>query len=367
MHWPEKMFPTHTGEGAPGEIGSGEPARRPGYWLRRGAWWLCYVVAWLAALSLSAVAIMRIVYHDGAFVLIWLNAFTRYLYLPAYISLAWATWQRRWLLMTISAGVVACHLAWMAPDFVRDRRFDRSADRERSAADESDSSSVRIFFANLYGYNGHHVEMFQEIAASDPDVIVVVEYGGHWYKSFTNSSVMAPYKYGMGRLHPHIGSVNIFSRLPLQRSSQKWIEGRWVQSIDIQRGDATLRIIGLHGPRPIGEPKQYYRGFWHKALPFLTAPQGPLVVVGDFNATQHSRVYGQLTERRLRSAHDDRGRGYATTWPNGQNWLPPIRIDQVFLSPEVECESIMEGRGLGSDHKPLIVDVHVRADRPPTR
>jgi endonuclease/exonuclease/phosphatase (EEP) superfamily protein YafD len=95
-------------------------------------------------------------------------------------------------------------------------------------------------------------------------------------------------------------------------------------------------------------------------IPILTAEQGPLVVVGDFNATEHSKVYKRLTESMLRSAHDVRGRGYATTWPNGQNLCPPIRIDQALVSPEIEVARIVEGRGRGSDHKPLILDVRVR-------
>ena len=84
-------------------------------------------------------------------------------------------------------------------------------------------------------------------------------------------------------------------------------------------------------------------------------------VVGDFNASEHSIVYMRLTEHRLRSAHDDRGRGYATTWPNGEYWCPPIRIDHAFVSPEIEVERIVEGRGRGSDHKPLIVDLRLRS------
>jgi endonuclease/exonuclease/phosphatase (EEP) superfamily protein YafD len=62
----------------------------------------------------------------------------------------------------------------------------------------------------------------------------------------------------------------------------------------------------------------------------------------------------------LRSAHVDRGRGYATTWPNGRLPFPPIRIDQALLSPDVECLRIEEGIGVGTDHEPLIVDVRVR-------
>jgi endonuclease/exonuclease/phosphatase (EEP) superfamily protein YafD len=76
-------------------------------------------------------------------------------------------------------------------------------------------------------------------------------------------------------------------------------------------------------------------------------------------------VYKQLRAAGLRSAHDDRGRGYATTWPNGKWLLPPIRIDQAFLSGDVECTGITEGRGEGSDHKSLIVDIRVRKQELP--
>jgi endonuclease/exonuclease/phosphatase (EEP) superfamily protein YafD len=89
-----------------------------------------------------------------------------------------------------------------------------------------------------------------------------------------------------------------------------------------------------------------------------------VVVLGDFNATQHSRVYKQLKADGMRSAHEDRGRGYATTWPNGKQPIPPIRIDQAFLSPSVECISIDEGVGRESDHKPLLLDLRIHQTGP---
>jgi endonuclease/exonuclease/phosphatase (EEP) superfamily protein YafD len=91
----------------------------------------------------------------------------------------------------------------------------------------------------------------------------------------------------------------------------------------------------------------------------LLRERHPLVVVGDFNATQYSKVYAQLKAAGLRSAHEDRARGYASTWPNGTLPIPPIRIDQAFLSPDVDCRGITDGRGTGSDHKPLILDIEV--------
>ena len=107
-----------------------------------------------------------------------------------------------------------------------------------------------------------------------------------------------------------------------------------------------------------------YALYWQEIAPILAEQPEPLVVIGDFNATQHSLLYEQLISGRLRSAHEDRGRGYATTWPNGKRPFPPIRIDQAFLSPQVECISIVEGVGPGSDHKPLILDLRVHATVP---
>jgi endonuclease/exonuclease/phosphatase (EEP) superfamily protein YafD len=171
---------------------------------------------------------------------------------------------------------------------------------------------------------------------------------------------MSPYKYGSGWMPSHIGSINVFSKLPLTMERQDWTTGKPLHTVEMQLGDETLRLVGLHAPRPMPLPKYDYYGFWRQATPKLLTERGPLVVVGDFNATEHSRAYQELTSAGLRSAHEDRGRGWATTWPNGEAWAPPIRIDQAFLSPDVECVRIAEGRGKGSDHKPLILDVRVR-------
>jgi len=107
-------------------------------------------------------------------------------------------------------------------------------------------------------------------------------------------------------------------------------------------------------------PGNKYVEYWSEMLPVVTSRSGPTIAVGDFNATQHAKVYGAITGSGLRSAHADRGRGWAVTWPNGLMALPPIRIDHAFLSPEVECLKIVEGEGRGSDHKPLILEVRLR-------
>jgi endonuclease/exonuclease/phosphatase (EEP) superfamily protein YafD len=331
--------------------------------LQRAAWWAGYLLFWFLAVSLSAVAVLRIFWHDGCLPLIWLNAFTRYLYLPAYLCAAWAAWQRRWWLLGISATVIGFHVVMLAPDFMRDGRFDRPSGAPASG--DNTSPTLRIFFANVNGSNEQFESLLNEIANANPDVIVLVEFAWPWHVAFKSAPVMAPYVHGSGMLRSHVGTVNVFSKLPILSESQEWIAGRAIHAVTVVdfRGQ-PLRIIGLHAPRPIGLRQDSYCEYWNDALPRLTAASGPTVIVGDFNATEHSRVYAQITADRFRSAHDDRGRGHASTWPNRQVWLPPIRIDQAFISPEVVCVGISEGVGRGSDHKPLILDVRRHKESP---
>lgn len=321
-------------------------------------WWIFHLFLWGVVLLLATAALLHIFYHDGTLHLTQLNAFTRYIYLPAYFCLAWALWMRRWWLSLVSLAVVACHVTWMMPNFVRDRRFDVPTNAIASAADES--PSVRIFFANVLATNHDFAPLWKEIEDADPDVVVLAECSRLSKQSFRQSPPMAPYLAANGSMKSQDGEVNIYSKLPIKAEKQQWFGGRIVQTIDIEVGSETLRLIGLHAPRPMPPPAYDYYGYWNEVVPRLTTEKGPLVIVGDFNATEHSLVYKQLQDSGLRSAHDDRGRGYATTWPNGRWQLPPIRIDQVFLSPELECLDIVEGQGLGSDHKPLIVDIKLR-------
>ncbi|HEX4415037.1 MAG TPA: endonuclease/exonuclease/phosphatase family protein [Lacipirellulaceae bacterium] len=325
---------------------------------RQSLWFRAVILlAWATTLALAAIALLRLTYHDGRHPLIWINAFTRYVYLPAYVSLIFGIWQRhRWLVLA-NAAVVGCHLFWMAPDFLRDRRAD--ATTQPIVADQSRSARLRIFFANVRSENQEFDAFFSEIARVDPDIIVLAECTITWRQVIRQSSFVAKYPYGSGSTQWLADDVGVFSKIPISRETQPQFAERVIRVLDVPVGRQILHVVGLHAPRPMNFHENDYDGFWQGALPLIESVPHPLVVVGDCNATQYSLVYQQLKASSLRSAHEDRGRGYATSWPNGTLPLPPIRIDQAFLSPDVACTSISEGEGSGSDHKPLILDVQI--------
>lgn len=331
------------------------PPRRA--WPGRVAGWF----AWCGILVLLAIALLRMVHHDGADQLIWLNAFTLHVYLPAYAVMLLALWWRRWALAAASGLVIGAHLLWVLPDLA-------PATPYRAPAGSGEASRpVRIFVANVRGGNQHRDEFVDEIVAADPDVIVLVEVYWRWFKALQADPALETFVFGDGAAARFPGEVTVFSKLPLREYRAIEIAGRGVKVADLPIGGTTLRLVALHSPRPYLGPPHHYDGFWRAMTAYLDEQSGPLLVVGDFNATQHSRAYGRLTELGLRSAHTDRGRGYATTWPNGRFPLPPIRIDQAMLSESVECLEIIEGQGPGSDHRPLVLEIQVHpADRPAT-
>lgn len=321
---------------------------------------LLAALGWCVTIGLLAIAVLRITFHDEAVLLTWLNAFTLYLYLPAYVVLAFAAWTRRYALGLTSAAVIACHLTWIAPDFLPARSYSSSSGTASAA-----SPPVRIFYANTHGgYNRDVESVLGEALADDPDVIILSELDPVWIRQLLpqQAALLKAYPYGTDLKHRNSGDMCIFSRLPVRRMEQIHYQWRCSLVVDVSAGDQWLRVVAVHSPRPTFQVRDSYYEFWDQLEPIVGRPQGPLVLIGDCNATQHSRIYEQLGADGLRSAHEDRGRGYATTWPNGFLPVPPIRIDQAFLSPDVECTSVREGIGAKSDHKPLILDVRVHGD-----
>jgi endonuclease/exonuclease/phosphatase (EEP) superfamily protein YafD len=320
--------------------------------------WSCLssVIPWSITLTLLVGATLRLICHDAYDPLIWFNAFTPYVYLPAYVVFVAAAWRHRWLLATANLLLIVCHIAWVAPDFRPATPY------PARAATSSVSRTVRIFCANIRSQNPDHEGVLREIASHEPDVVVLIEYRRWWTHSLKDSPVLKSYPYGTNLDQPYAGEIAVFSRLPISKQQLIWLPDHLNNVVDIPLGDSSLRLFCLHSPRPFYEKPFGYGEFWQKELPLVSQQPRPLVVIGDFNATQSSRVYQELILMGLRSAHSDRGQGYAISWPNGDNPLPPIRIDQALLSPQVECLSVAEGIGQGSDHKPLILDICVHAD-----
>lgn len=111
--------------------------------------------------------------------------------------------------------------------------------------------------------------------------------------------------------------------------------------------EQQLQAAALAGPEWLGGP--------------LAA--GPLIMVGDLNATAGTSAH-RILSARLADAHGllrrGHGRGRVATFPST---LPMLRIDHAFVGPGVAVEALGAWESplarLASDHLPLIVDVRL--------
>jgi len=315
---------------------------------------IALTTSWTIVALLAATAVARLAAHDRFRILVWANSFTLYLYLPAYAVLVYALLRRRRILALAAAAVVVAHLVWVLPDFSTATRLSAQA---RSAP------RLRVFSANLLADNAQPAGILGEIAQASPDVLVLQELSPAWEAALRASPLWEQYPHHLLQASEGAFGAALLSRFPLH-DAQVWrVDGTVMIRANVEFAGRSVRIYNVHPFPPSSQASvDRWSHQFDELVKAVDQETGPLLVIGDFNATQYAEGYQRLVAGRLRSAHQDRGRGYATTWPNGQMPLPPIRIDHALLSPELACLSIKEGIGAGSDHKPLVVDVGILAD-----
>lgn len=79
----------------------------------------------------------------------------------------------------------------------------------------------------------------------------------------------------------------------------------------------------------------------------------PLLVMGDFNMPVESAIYRRFWSS-YTNAFSEVGFGFGAT--KETSWHG-IRIDHVLLGPGWDCKRAWVGRGLGGDHRPMLVDL----------
>ena len=315
---------------------------------------IAVVAGWILVALLGAVALLRVAAHDVAHPLILLNEFTMYLYLPAYGVLVAALLLRRRALAAGAALLVAAHLVWISPGALRAAPL---------SAEALAAPPLRLVSANLLMSNPDTDGIVGEILVEDPDVLVVQELSAHWQTALESSEIgrRLPYHVAEARETPF--GVGIYSRYPLEDAEVWYAWGAPVARATVRVGGRPVRLYDVH---PLPPLHAEWVTNWSEALEAVRGevekerkrdPEGALVVAGDFNMTRHARWFGRFTDLGLRDAHEDRGRGLATTWPNGTLRVPAIRLDHVLISPHVACLSVREGQGRGSDHRPILVEL----------
>ena len=102
-----------------------------------------------------------------------------------------------------------------------------------------------------------------------------------------------------------------------------------------------------------------YRGWQSNMLrDKLSQLNGPLVVLGDFNASEQSPMVENLKRAGLHDAFSEAGTGWGYTIGHALNrGIDLFRIDHILLSPAFQTRRFRVGHQGGSEHNPIFADV----------
>jgi endonuclease/exonuclease/phosphatase (EEP) superfamily protein YafD len=333
----------------PGDIPIAAPPRGAGIARR-----LLVVSSAVVCAVLAIVAAGRLAHLDDA--VGWpypgINAFTPFVYLPAYAAVAVAFAYRRNLLLLLAGAVVVTHLVWTVPHLVPGG----------PEAAPAGSSPVRVMTANLLYSNADAGRLGEQIRARNPDIVALEEVSALSLRSLVSSGALGGYPHR--QVHQQEGAFGsaVFSRLPLRDPEVSDMAGLPLLQVTVGLTDArSFRLFVVHALTPTSSDST---GRWRAQLDDLrsrtSSADGPLVLAGDFNATPDHRPFRRLVDAGLRDAHDVAGAGWTPTW-NAESLFPRmLRLDHVLATPAFAVTGYQVGEEFGSDHAPVTVDLALR-------
>ena len=324
-------------------------ARRPAVGQRRPAHPAAIVLGWALVGPSAALAVARMARTEDHPVVVMAQALTPLFTLPSLAAVVVGAAARRRSLTAVAGALTGLHLAWALPEL-------RLSGRPVEA---SNGSRMRLFCANLLRTNSRTEGIAAEIRESGADVVALQEVSPLNLDGLEASGALESFPYQCVDPRPdHFGTA-VFSRLPLEDVEPWQAAGLPVPRMTVVVDDRRVRLYNVHVRAPMrrGWPEQ-----WRAQLAQLAraraAERGPVVMAGDFNATSGHHSFRALLDAGLRDAHVERGRWWATTWRPDLLLVPPLaRLDHVLVSPEVGVLEVWEGKGAGSDHRPVIADL----------
>jgi len=317
---------------------------------------LVAAACWIGIVVLAFFVAARLIRPDVNIFLIWSSAYTFWFYMPAYPVVAFAAATRRWPLLAVAGIVVVFHLAWILPDY---------AGADDIPAEAADAPHIRVMTVNVYIKNPDPGPTIQEIIDADPDLLMVQEFGPGLGEALDAAGAAERYPHRKISLETPFLGLAMYSKYPLTSEEVIRASGRQFFRVGIEVEGVAITVLAVHPTSP-GSGGEFLAELWNEdwaaILDVVESVEGPLIIAGDFNMTQHHRWHRELKDEGLTSAHEARGRGNATTWQQG-SILRPIRLDHVFTSKELVALDVREGKGSGSDHRPVIADFALLPDR----
>ncbi len=222
-----------------------------------------------------------------------------------------------------------------------------------ASAAQDGEPQVKVLTFNTWFENDDWPAIEQYLRKEDADIVVMMEFGPS--KQPLLEKLKALYPYRKDCLSISYCYLVLLSKLPFEEAGHK---NKWdgPAYIWVRYGEelSGLTVMGTHLSRPPFAAIQL-RQAKNLAAQALKMEE-PVIVAGDFNATQWSMMIGAFET----ASGFTRLTGQPT-WPTYFLGLPQLGIDHIFISDGVrKLSEPKSGADAGSDHLPLSVRLSIK-------
>ena len=225
-----------------------------------------------------------------------------------------------------------------------------------------------VVFCNVWCLNHRFEDLAAKIAERGPDVIALVEITGEHLCVLDSALGKEQYPWRWSKTddrHPSTG-LALLSKFPIGEVELRSMWGDPSLDAVVQPPwGKPLRLTVVHTCAPLGGHVERWRDELSAVARWVSVPwphRGAIppsrsVVVGDFNATAQHKGIRRLLAQGLVDAASSRAGGWAATWPAHRCWAPLLRLDHIFVGPELGVVSSGSTKAPGSDHKMVFATI----------
>lgn len=223
---------------------------------------------------------------------------------------------------------------------------------------QGEGKAWRLISYNVLSSNDNFPAVLAMLRQEQADVVLVCEVNGAWARELDSLSDVYPYQHVVPS-DDNFG-IALLSRGPWRRVRSEMLGPAGVVSIVAEfeeLGPRPFTFIGTHPLPPGSRDSAAMRNEQLQDIArFIQQSKQPAIVAGDLNITSYSPFFHDLLrDANLRDSRQ--GIGVQASWSPRIPLLFSIPIDHVLISPEFEVVSRRVGPKLGSDHRPVLVEL----------
>jgi endonuclease/exonuclease/phosphatase (EEP) superfamily protein YafD len=221
------------------------------------------------------------------------------------------------------------------------------------------AKGVKVIMANVRRQNTDHGAVLSLVNDESPDIVVLTEVDDTWLAGLAPLTPGWPHQSLSPR--PDDFGLAVLSRYPLAETHVQPLGagGNPAVKTRLDVPGAPFTLVAGHPPPPTSGANAAERNRQLEALARLARDQtGPVALCADLNVTNWSPYFGDVLSLG-RLVDGRRGFGIQPTWSPGLPRLFALPVDHCLTTADLAVRSVRFGPSIGSDHRPLLVDLAV--------